>query len=66
MPETPDEHLARLRAAYPRWQFWEGQHTGKYWAAPPAGHEQRKLITADSPAGLEAQLADIERRKPGS
>jgi hypothetical protein len=45
----PGDGLGGLRAAFPGWTFWRGQHTGSYWAMPPRGGE---LLSADTTDGL--------------
>jgi hypothetical protein len=49
---SPGDGLDHLRAAYPGFTFWRGEHTGSYWAMPPRGG----LISADSPAGLAERI----------
>jgi hypothetical protein len=53
---APGDGLDGLRAAFPGFTFWRGEHTRSYWALPPRGGE---LISADSPAGL-AELLEAD------
>ena len=60
--ETPAGHLARLKVTFPLWQFWRGDSTGEFWAAPPAGHPQQALISAPDLPALEAAVIEAEGR----
>jgi uncharacterized protein DUF397 len=50
---APGDGLDGLRAAYPGFTFWRGEHTRAYWAMPPRDGE---LIGADSTAALAERL----------
>jgi Domain of unknown function (DUF397) len=50
----PGDGLDDLRAAFPGWTFWRGEHTRSYWAMPPRG----QLISADSPEHLAAKIGE--------
>ena len=49
MSGVPPEDITGLRAEFPAWTFWRGEHTRSYWAMPPWGGE---LLSADSPEAL--------------
>ena len=59
--ETPGTHLARLRVQHPGWRFWRGDSTGEFWAAPPAGFLDQRLVSAPDPVTLEARVVQAER-----
>lgn len=61
--DLPDDGLARLRAVAPGWFIWLGEHTGSWWAAPPAGHHQRALVSAGSPEELAEKIAAISQHE---
>jgi hypothetical protein len=58
-PSFPEEdaRLAELRARYPRWTIWIGEHTGSWWACPPP--PGRTLINAADAEDLEAKLPAV-------
>ena len=58
--ETPATHLARIKVTYPHWQFWQGNQTRDYWAAPPPGHPQQELLNAPDLPALEAKIVQAE------
>jgi hypothetical protein len=61
--ESDAEHIARLKATYPHWTIWRGTVTGAWWAAPPAAHPTRELLSAANLAGLEIALQRAEERR---
>ncbi len=59
---APGDGLDHLRAAYPGWTFWRGQHTGSYWAMPRNAGE---LVSADSPEQLATYVANFLAEEAG-
>jgi hypothetical protein len=57
--DTPAAQLARLKEQFPGWSFWQGEHTGDFWAAPPPGGPQGLLSAATVPE-LEALVREAE------
>jgi hypothetical protein len=50
---SPGDGLDELRAAWPGWTFWRGQHTRSCWAMPRAGGN---LLDAPTPEELAAKV----------
>ena len=64
MDDRHSADLAGLRIVYPGWRIWRGDLTGEYWAAPPAGHPHRALVSACDLAGLAARLGELSIGRP--
>lgn len=51
-----------LHHQYPGARAWYGEHTGRWWAAPPQGPDADALISAESPGQLNDLLAERSPR----
>ena len=63
MQHPTDEIVARLEAEHPNWQVWvvHRAYGGPVWCAR-RWDEEKRVLNADSPAGLAEQLEDEASR----
>lgn len=55
---TEEDMLAEMQARYPRWKFWKGKNTGKWWGCPPGSRSD--LIDTETLAALGLEVLDWE------